>query len=268
MLLNTEASNTRMTPDRLNDWLRRNGGFAGNNMRWQIPGEIDGSGFGLELVSQSARRNDWDYLSGELSKGNKVIVKVAGRRSHWVLVVEQRGPANVASSYIVNDPGMTTYQERTLAYFGGFKAARSYSGNWLDEDAFNMDSEIVVQDVSSDELFLYELGDLQRPTDVYVTLSNRLSVPVTGFFMLALFNSDGTYLETIDHEYATVDASGSLDLIYQMPDVSRLKEDDLRIVYSKYFSDMPSIYDTFQPVNQRVLNNTQSVSEASESSLN
>lgn len=268
MLLNTEASNTRMTPDRLNDWLRRNGGFAGNNMRWQIPGEIDGSGFGLELVSQSARRNDWDYLSGELSKGNKVIVKVAGRRSHWVLVVEQRGPANVASSYIVNDPGMTTYQERTLAYFGGFKAARSYSGNWLDEDAFNMDSEIVVQDVSSDELFLYELGDLQRPTDVYVTLSNRLSVPVTGFFMLALFNSDGTYLETIDHEYATVDASGSLDLIYQMPDVSRLKEDDLRIVYSKYFSDMPSIYDTFQPVNQRVLNNTQNVSEASESSLN
>ncbi len=258
MLLNTEATNSRMTPDRLNDWLSRNGGFAGNLMRWQIAGEIDGPGNGLELVSQSARRNDWDYLSQELDKGNKVIVKVANRRSHWVLVVARRGPANSASSYIVNDPGMSSYQERTLAYFGGFKAARSYSGNWLDEDAFQMDSEIFVQPVNSDEFFLYDLSDIPTPTDVYVTLSNKLAVPVTGFFMLVLFDENGNYIRTIDHEYATVDATGSQDLIYQLPDINEISRNNktLRVVYSKYFSDMPSVYDTLQPANQRIQNNS------------
>jgi hypothetical protein len=110
MLLNAEASNPYITPDKLNDWLRKNGGYAGNDMRWQIPGEIDGSGLGLELVAQSTKYNDWSFLSSELEKGNKVIVKVAGRRSHWVLVIKQDGPSDKASSYLVNDPGMTKYE--------------------------------------------------------------------------------------------------------------------------------------------------------------
>jgi hypothetical protein len=39
MLLNARASNELITPDRLIEWLKKNGGYAGSNMRWQIPGE-------------------------------------------------------------------------------------------------------------------------------------------------------------------------------------------------------------------------------------
>ena len=58
MLLNAEASNPYMTPDKLNNWLRKNGGYSGNNMRWQIPGLIDGEGLGMELEAQSTSYNN------------------------------------------------------------------------------------------------------------------------------------------------------------------------------------------------------------------
>jgi len=243
MLLNAEASNPRVTPDQLNSWLKGNGGYSGNLMRWQIPGEMDGSGLGLELVSQINHDNDWNYLSSELNKGNKVIVKVSGRRSHWVLVVKRDGPANVASSYIVNDPGTSQFVQRTLAHWGGFKAARSYSGNWLDEEAFQLNSEIFVEPVSDDEEFLYELVDQPVPANVYVTLNNELDVPISGFFILGLFDEDDSFVGVVDYQYNSCEAKAKVDLLYEMTDISPLNENnmDLRIVYSKYFSSMPSM---------------------------
>ena len=258
MLLNAEASNQYMTPDRLNEWLQKNGGYAGNNMRWQIPGEIDGSGLGLELVAQSTKRNDWDFLSGELEKGNKVIVKVNGRRSHWVLVIKQNGPKDNPSSYIINDPGIKEYEERTLAYFGGFKSARSYSGNWLDEQAFDLDSEINVVPVPQDELFLYDFAKLPHPVDVYVTLHNNLPVDITGYFILGLFDEDGNYIRTVDYEYVTVEASGKYDLLYELSDVKPLNEEhqELIIIYSKYFSAMPSLTESLELISKGIRNYT------------
>lgn len=260
MLLNAEASNPRITPADLNSWLRRNGGFAGNLMRWQVPGEIDGNGPGLELISQINKSNDWDYLSSELDKGHKVIVKVSGRRSHWVLVVAKDGPADKASSYIVNDPGTNSYQQRTLAYFGGFKAARSYAGNWLDEEAFDLASQINVVPIPQDEAFLYELGKLPLPADVFVTLHNNLEVGITGYFMLGLFDADGDLVNTVDYEYASVGPQQSLDLIYEMGDINPINEQgcDLRIIYSKYFSAVPSLHETLPLPSPGLNNNTNS----------
>lgn len=258
MLLNAEATNTYMTPDKLNDWLRKNGGYSGNDMRWQIPGQIDGSGLGLELVAQSTKRNDWNFLSSELDKGNKVIVKVSGRRSHWVLVVKRNGPENKAASYLVNDPGMDKYEERTLAYWGGFKSARSYSGNWLDEQAFELNSEIYVVPVNDDESFLYGLYDMPVPADVYVTLENKLDVEIQGYFILGMFDSEGKFLNAVDYEYASVGANGIMDLLYELPDFGALndKHNTLKIVYSKYFSQMPSMYDTIKLIPQGIINLT------------
>lgn len=263
MLLNAEATNSHVTPDVLNSWLKRNGGYAGNSMRWQIPGKMDGDGYGMELVSQIAKRNDWDYLSGELAKGNKVIVKVAGRASHWVLVVRQNGPANKASSYLVNDPGADDYEERTLAYYGGFRAARSYSGNWLDEEALKMDSDIYVEPVQEDEYFLYDLNNVAHPADVYVTLSNKLNVEISGYFLLGMFEDNGNLMNIIDYEPAKVAANGSIDLIYQLPNFNELSNGNrsLKVIYSKYFSAMPSLNDTVLPQNQRTQNHTQAGSE-------
>ncbi|MCB5260315.1 MAG: C39 family peptidase [Candidatus Cloacimonetes bacterium] len=263
MMLNAEASNPYMTPDKLNDWLRKNGGYYGNNMRWQIPGLIDGDGLGLELEGQSTRYNDWDFLNGELEKGNKVIVKVAGRRSHWVLVVKQDGPIDKASSYHVNDPGMSSYEERTLAYWGGFRSARSYSGNWLDEEAFNLESEINVVPVAEEESFLYDIYKLPLPADVFVTLQNNLNVEIQGFFILGLFDSENNLVSTIDYEYAEIGANDELDLLYEMPDYSPLENDEfhLKIVYSKYFSAMPSRYDTVKLNPAGIRNLTKSYSE-------
>ncbi|MBW6513932.1 MAG: hypothetical protein K0B87_04145 [Candidatus Syntrophosphaera sp.] len=246
MLLNAEASNPRITPDSLNDWLRKNGGYAGSLMRWQVAGQIDGEGLGLELESQIARRNDWKYLSEELAKGNKVIVKVNNKRSHWVLVVKQDGPHDKAASYIVNDPGTDSYERRTLANYGGFKAARSYSGNWLDEQAFDLATKINVVPISTDEIFIYELSDLPIPADVFVTLENKLQVPISGYFMLGLFDRDNNLVGTLDYEYASIGPEENIDLIYEMADVTPLADDgfDLRIVYSKHFSAVPSLYET------------------------
>lgn len=262
MLLNAEASNPYITPNRLNDWLRQNGGYAGTDMRWQIPGQIDGSGLGLELVAQSTKRNDWEFLSAQLDQGNKVIVKVAGRRSHWVLVTQRNGDIDKASSYLVNDPGMERYEQRTLAYFGGFRSARSYSGNWLDEQAFDLDSEIFVVPVQNDEYFLYDISNLPHPADVYVTLKNKLPVPISGFFLLGLFDEEGKFLRTVDYEQANVEANGAVDLLYELPDVSPLNRDKskLRIVYSKYFSDVPSMNDT-TPLSDKGIRNYTNASE-------
>jgi hypothetical protein len=257
MLLNAEASNPYMTPGKLNDWLRKNGGYSGNNMRWQIPGLIDGDGLGMELEGQSTRYNDWNFLEDELTKGNKVIVKVAGRRSHWVLVVRRDGPKDKASSYLVNDPGMTEYEERTLAYWGGFRSARSYSGNWLDEQAFNLNSEINVVPIAAEEGFLYDIYELPLPADVFVTLQNNLNVEIQGFFILGLFDAEENLVYTVDAEYAQIDAAGEIDLLYEMSDYSPLEkgENTLKIIYSKYFSDMPSRYDTLnlEPIGIRNL---------------
>lgn len=246
MLLNAEASNPYVTPDKLNEWLKANGGYSGNDMRWQIPGLIDGDGLGIELQAQSTRSNDWDFLSSELEQGNKVIVKVAGRRSHWVLVVKQDGPADEAASYLVNDPGMSQYETRNLAFWGGFRSARSYSGNWLDEGTFNLNSEIYVVPIPDEECFLYDISDLPAPADVFVSLQNSLDVEIHGFFILGLFDAQNELISTVDYQYAELAPTGELDLLFEMQDFSPLEDESntLKIIYSKYFSDMPSRFDT------------------------
>jgi hypothetical protein len=266
MLLNAEASNPYMTPDKLNSWLRKNGGYSGNNMRWQIPGLIDGEGLGMELEGQSTRYNDWDFLSSELEKGNKVIVKVAGRRSHWVLVVKQEGEANKASSYLVNDPGMTTFEKRTLAYWGGFRSSRSYSGNWLDEQAFMMNSEIHVVPIASQEGFLYDIIEMPHPADVFVTIQNNLAVDIHGYFILGLFDADDNLIDTIDYEYSSIEPEGEVDLLYEMTDYTPLQDDShtLKVIYSKYFSKMPSMYDTINLESLGINNLTKPLQAAGE----
>jgi hypothetical protein len=246
MLLNAEATNPRITPDELNAWLSKNGGFRGSDMRWQIPGQFDGKGNGLELVAQINTANNWKFLSDNMAKGNKVIVKVKGRRSHWVLVTKQVGDSDSAASYLINDPATNEYQERTLAYYGGFRAARAYSGNWLDEEAFSMNSDIQIVPVEKDELFLFDIDNLPHPADVFVRLENKLTVTIGGYFILGLFDKDNQFLSTVDYEYATIDSCNTLDLIYKMDDVSKVTEGDctVRIIYSKYFSNMPSLNDT------------------------
>ncbi len=246
MLLNAEASNPRITPDKLNRWLKQNQGYSGNLMRWEIPAKFDGARIGLELVAKSDRYNDWQFLSDELAKGNKVIVRISGRRSHWVLVVKQDGTPNKASSYIVNDPGLDSYEIRTLAHWGGFRAARSYSGNWLDEDAFNLTTDIEIEPVSKDELFIYDIRGFPHPADVYVRISNNLAVPITGYFLLGLFDGKDQYLRTVDHEFTSIEANGSVDLIYELDDAKPILQDNasLRIIYSKHFTSVPSPYES------------------------
>ncbi len=180
-----------------------------------------------------------------------------------MLVTQRNGDPEKASSYLVNDPGMEKYEQRTLAYFGGFRSARSYSGNWLDEQAFDLDSEIFVVPVQNDEYFLYDIHNLPHPADVYVTLKNKLSVPISGFFLLGLFDEEGKYQRTIDYEQASVDPNGSVDLLYELPDVSPLNNDKskLRIVYSKYFSDVPSMNDTTPLADKGVRNYTHASEE-------
>jgi len=246
MLLNAEATNARITPGELNDWLRKNGGYYGSNMRWEIPGQIDGSGKGMELVAEINRSNKWEWLKDQLQQGNKVIVKVKKRRSHWVLVTRMDGPYNKASSYSINDPALKNYEDRTLAYYGGFKAARSYSGIWLDEASFSMDSDIQVVPIDSAEAFLFDIQQLDHPADAFVTVKNNLTVPISGFFLLGLFDENQQFMQVLDYEYAQIDSSASHDLIYQIENIDDYEKNyySVQIIYSKYFSNLPSLHDT------------------------
>ena len=246
MLLNAEASNPQITPEDLNNWLRQNGGYAGNNMRWQMPGQMDGLGTGMELVKQDNTRNNWKFLSEELAKGNKVIVKVAGRRSHWVLVVKQIGEYNKAASYLVNDPGLRDFHQRSLAHWGGFRAARSYSGNWIDKEAFALETDLTIVPIQNEEFFLYELYEIANPADVFVSVKNRLPVTLKGYFIMALYDPNDNHVETIDIDYHEMEPNSITDLIYELENVKRITEENLkiRILYSKNFSMRPSLFET------------------------
>lgn len=268
MLINAEASNPYTTPDTLNKWLRKNSGYYGNNMRWEIPPLIDGEGSGLELVEQNAVRNNWRFLSDELAAGRKLIVKVNGRRSHWVLVVKQDGPYNKASSYIVNDPGLDTYKRRTLAFWGGFRAARSYSGNWIDENAFSLENEITVVPVQNEEFFLYELYEIAHPADVFVTVKNELSVEIKGYFFLGLFDEYDNLIEALDYDYQEINPFESADIMYEIEDAKRLLTEglQLKVLYSKAFASAPSIFESFDLT--RLASSTQTASHWEEENVN
>lgn len=247
MLLNGDATNTHITPDALNTWLRQNSGYYGNNMRWEIASLYDGPGSGIELKAQDNSRNNWKFLSDQLAMGRKVIVKVAGRRSHWVLVVKQDGPFNVASSYIVNDPGQSSYKPRTLGYWGGFRSARSYSGNWINENAFSLLTDIVMVPVQNEEYFLYDLYEIVHPADVFVSIRNELQVALSGYFLLALFDEYDNIIETLDYDYKEIESMSEADLIFEIEDANKASAEGtkLKILYSKYYSLTPSLYDTF-----------------------
>jgi hypothetical protein len=141
---------------------------------------------------------------------------------------------------------MSEYESRTLAYWGGFRSARSYSGNWLNEQAFNLSSEIYVVPIPEEESFIYDIYDLPAPADVFVSLQNNLDVEIQGFFILGLFNAENELMYTVDYQYAELEPAGEIDLLFEMLDFSPLEEESttLKIIYSKYFSAMPSRFDT------------------------
>lgn len=119
-----------------------------------------------------------------------------------------------------------------------------------------MNSEINVVPVDDDETFLYDIYDLPVPADVYVTLTNSLDVDIHGFFILGLFDGDDRLISSIDFEYAKIDANADIDLLYEMPDITPLDDESntLKIIYSKYFSSMPSGYDTINLQAQGIRN--------------
>jgi len=77
-------------------------------------------------------------------------------------------------------------------------------------------------------------------------VENKLPVQISGYFLLGLFDKNHNFLRTVDFEYSTVEANGYFDLIYQMEDYSDLLDQEhyVNILYSKYFSNLPSLHDT------------------------
>ncbi len=239
MLVNAEASTPAVTPDLLNSWLQRNNGFRGADMRWEVLSDFDDTIAGIQYEGQNNHRNDWEYLSNEITKGNKVVVKVGYGRGHWVLVIAQSGPQNNPASYIVNDPGISQYRFKTLADWGGFRAARSYSGNWIDANTVKMQTSLTVAPVSKNESFLYNLIHLDHPADVFVSVKNNLQVPIVGYFLLAMFDQDGNYLKVIDSELSAIPKNEVKDFLYSIENMQELLENkyELRLIFSKSYRE-------------------------------
>ncbi|MBP7563999.1 MAG: C39 family peptidase [Candidatus Cloacimonetes bacterium] len=253
MLFNSEASNPNVTPEELNAWLVKNNGYAHADMRWEIVAQFDGVGEGVELVGQCNRRNDWKFISEHLEKGNKVITKVGKGRGHWVLIVGKNGQDNKAASYEVNDPGLPAFKKRTLAHWGGFRAARAFSGNWVTRDQLKMNSNAKILAADSLDVFMYSRYEVNNPADLYVSIENNLKVAVNGYFTIGLYNQDNQFISTIGlPTMMTITQNESKEVLFSLEKIDQILNSNyqIKLIYAK------SLDSSGKPQNALVLNPT------------
>jgi hypothetical protein len=251
MLFNSEASNPQVTPEELNAWLIKNNGYSNADMRWEVVANFDGEGKGVELVGRTDRRNDWDFLSEHIMKGNKVIVKVGSSRGHWVVITAMNGSTRSAGSYEVNDPGLPAYKKRYLSHWGGFRAARAFSGNWVTRDQLVMDEDVKLLAADSLDTFMYNLYDVQNPAELYVNIDNSLDVPVTGYYSLGLFSTDNAFITTIGFPmYLTVKKKEKKEILFPIDGIDKIlkSNNQIKLMYAK------SLDSEGKPQNALVLN--------------
>ena len=235
MLFNSDASNNAVHPGEFNEWMQANGGFVGADLRWNVAAGYDGYGEGVEHVAETNNRNDWEFLADELAKGNKVVVKVGGNRGHWVLVIDRKGPINSASSYIVNDPGTRIPKLRTLANWGGFKKAHSYSGQWIDSKNLVLTTSIQASKVSEDELFIYKIQNINDPADAIIRVESKLTLPIKGYFMLCLYDQDENFVDIVANEYTVLEPLQQEDMLFGLENYTKIKKENLqlRLLFTK-----------------------------------
>lgn len=251
MLFNSEASNPQVTPEELNAWLIKNNGYSNADMRWEVVANFDGENKGVELVGKTDRRNDWDFLSEQISKGNKVITKVGSSRSHWVVITAMSGDGRSASSYEVNDPGLPAYKKRYLSHWGGFKAARAFSGNWVTREQLVMDDNVKLLAADSLDTFMYNRYNVENPAELYISIDNSLNVPVTGYYSLGLYNSDNKYVTTIGFPmYLTLKNNEKKEILFPIDGIDKILNTNyqIKLMYAK------SLDDEGKPQNALVLN--------------
>ncbi len=250
MLFNSEASNQQVTPEQLNNWLIENKGYSYSDMRWEIVAKYDGDGKGIEFVARTDRRNDWKFLSNQLELGRKVLVKVRGRQ-HWVVITKRNGPYNSANSYEVYDPGTPIFQKKTLAKWGGFRAARSFSGNWVNRDQIKMNDDVALLATDSLDTFLYNHFEVENPAELYVNIENGLNVALAGYFSLGLYTSENKFIDIIGFPmYLTINPKNNKEVLFGIEGVDDMLKTNyqIKLLYAK------SLDDKGKPQNALVLN--------------
>jgi peptidoglycan hydrolase CwlO-like protein len=85
-------------PLRMNESLKRTGGFVGDLMQWR--NAAGPSGGALALANNPYGGVDWSAINGQLDAGNPVIVYVdRGTINHYVVLLRRSG-----TGYIMHDP--------------------------------------------------------------------------------------------------------------------------------------------------------------------
>jgi hypothetical protein len=253
MLFNSEASSPQVTPEELNAWLIKNNGYALSDMRWEVVVRFDGDNTGVELEGMTNKRNDWSFISHHLEKGNKVITKVGSGRGHWVLIVGKNGAYNRAASYEVNDPGLATYRKRTLAHWGGFRAARAFSGNWVTRDQLKLNNDAQIIAADSLDALMYKLYNVIDPAELYVNINNSLNAPITGYYLLGVFSQDNKFINTMGSPIKiTLNEGETKDVLFTIETFENIKKSNyqIKLLYAK------SLDKSGTPQNALVLNPT------------
>jgi hypothetical protein len=251
MLFNSEASNPHVTPEELNAWLVKNNGYAVADMRWEIVAKYDGVGKGVELVGQSNKRNDWSFISNHIDKGNKIIVKVGSARGHWVLITDKKGAYNRSASYEVNDPGLAIYRKRTLAHWGGFRAARAFSGDWVTRDQLTMSNDTQLISTDSLDAIVYNVYNVINPAELYVNIKNSLNAPITGFFMLGVYTNENKFINTTGSPLQlTINQNEQKEVLFPIEAIDNFLKNNyqIKLIYAK------SLDKSGSPQNALVLN--------------
>jgi hypothetical protein len=238
MLMNAEAGTGEVTPKTLNTWLKKNHGFIGADMIMEVPPKFDGILEGLEFEARSWERNDWRFLAEQLAIGNKVVVKVGKGKGHWVLVTERDGQLYKPAAYKVNDPALKSYHKRSLAYWGSFRSAVSYSGRWIDDTTVFLTDKISLMTVAKQESFIYQLLDETNFGNASINVYNSLNVPIIGYFILVRLSSTGEPLEVLDYSKSTITPKENTDILFQFTgfDEALINYDDLAVIFSKGYT--------------------------------
>ncbi|MDP8232754.1 MAG: hypothetical protein P9L91_08825 [Candidatus Zophobacter franzmannii] len=238
MLLNAEAMNGEVTPAVANRWLRRNHGFISADMILEVPPKFDGLLKGVEFEGRTWRRNDWRFLAKHLAMGNKVVAKVGKGNGHWVLVTERNGQLYRASSYKVNDPALKKFRKRSLAYWGSFRSAVAYSGQWIDDTTLYLTEQIYLQIPDVKESFIQDLAGNDEFGNANIKVYNSLNQPINGYYILYYLPQSSNQKVVLDYVKIEVPAKVSKNLFFQFKEIdeSIMNYERLGVIFSKGYS--------------------------------
>jgi hypothetical protein len=154
------------------------------------------------------------------------------------LVTERNGQLYRASSYKVNDPALKKFRKRSLAYWGSFRSAVAYSGQWIDDTTLYLTEQIYLQIPDVKESFIQDLAGNDEFGNANIKVYNSLNQPINGYYILYYLPQSSNQKVVLDYVKIEVPAKVSKNLFFQFKEIdeSIMNYERLGVIFSKGYS--------------------------------